>query len=77
MPKLYPCPLSSEPCQYGGNKRFNWGFAWGTRPYCHKAHKFIYVLKGVTELSAALIAIIKEETSGVIVCPLGKAKEAR
>ena len=65
MPKLYSgtttgaCPLSSEPCLYGGNKRFNWGFAWGTRPYCYKAHKFIYVL------------------TGVIVCPLGKAKEAR
>jgi len=60
MPKLYPCPLSSEPCLYGGNKRFNWGFAWGTRPYCYKAHRFI------TRLGIP-----------VIVCPLGKAKEAR
>jgi len=33
--KKYPCELAKDGyCQYGGAKRFNYGFAYGTQSWC-------------------------------------------
>ena len=40
--KKYPCKLSeSLTCEYGGNKRYNYGFVSGTAGYCRKLNKWV------------------------------------
>jgi len=42
MSKEYYCKLSkSGQCRYGGNKNYNYGFAWGNASFCNKAKRFI------------------------------------
>ena len=44
--KEYPCPKSlTKMCQYGGNKRYNYGFMSGTSSYCRKDKKWVHDLK--------------------------------
>lgn len=44
--KEYPCLLSeTKMCQYGGNKRYNYGFTSGTSSYCRKDKKWVHDLK--------------------------------
>lgn len=44
--KKYPCKLSKMGmCQYGGNKRYNYGFVSGTASYCYFAKRWITDLK--------------------------------
>ena len=30
----YPCPLSSTPCKYAGDKSFDYGFVSGSGTFC-------------------------------------------
>ena len=39
--KKYYCPLRKELCEFGGNKRYNYGFVSGTASYCRKIKIFI------------------------------------
>jgi hypothetical protein len=44
--KKYPCKLAIEKvCQYGGGKRFNYGFVNGTAEYCRKYKRWVSNLK--------------------------------
>ena len=55
--KKYLCSLSEDGCEYGGNKRFNYGFVSGTHEFCrHPRQK--------TPVARALC--------GVIECPKKK-----
>jgi hypothetical protein len=38
----YRCPLApSDECQYGGAKRYNYGFVSGVRPFCSNSRQWI------------------------------------
>jgi hypothetical protein len=44
--KKYPCSISvSKFCEYGGNKRYNYGFCNGTASYCRLIKKWISDIK--------------------------------
>lgn len=49
--KKYPCPMSENGCEYGGNKTYNHGFVSGSGSYCrHPTQKrFIYGMFGDIE----------------------------
>ena len=54
--KEYPCELSKTgTCQYGGGKRFNYGFVSGTASYCRKSKRFIYNLLFQKDIKCPLI----------------------
>lgn len=44
--KRYFCPLSpTRMCQYGGNKRYDYGFMSGTSSYCRKDKRWVHDIK--------------------------------
>jgi hypothetical protein len=54
--KKYYCPLSlDKKCEFGGSKRFNYGFMNGTNFYCRKAKRMIDGMFG--ELKCPITAL--------------------
>ena len=39
----YPCPLSTDGCEYGGNKNFNYGFCKGSGVFCRHPRQKTFV----------------------------------
>jgi len=50
--KEYPCILSpTKLCNYGGNKRYNYGFLSGTAEYCRKIKCWIVDIKDCPKIA--------------------------
>lgn len=50
------CPLiNNDLCQYGGNKRYNYGIvATGTASYCRLAKKWVHDLKSCPKITKTI-----------------------
>ena len=43
--KTYPCSLANDGmCRYGGNRNYNWEFAWGCALYCRLVKKWVHTM---------------------------------
>ena len=62
-PKYY-CHYMKKPCQFGGNKSFNYGFYSGTSSYCYKVSKFTHDLKQCPEVSQESKEAEKQQLTG-------------
>ena len=47
------CPLiNNDLCEYGGNKRYNYGFTSGMASYCRLSKKWIHDLKSCPKIKS-------------------------